>query len=88
MHMQLFPVLPPQHTGSVSSESAASSEGEGEGYQLDPDTLQFQEALQQLRGIVGSDVSQIVLQDLLLAADMDINRAVNYYFNTLDTGPN
>jgi len=84
--MLLF--LPPQHTGSVSSESVASSECEDEEYQLDPDTLQFQEALQQLRGIVGPDVSQIMLQDLLLAADMDINKAVNYYFNTQDTGPN
>ena len=46
------------------------------------DALAFDTALRELRGVVGDEVSQELLRDLLLAADMDVNRAVNYYFNT------
>ena len=48
----------------------------------DADTIQFQSALEQLRGIVGSEANEELLKDFLLAADMDINRAANYYLNT------
>ena len=56
-------------------------------YQLDEefhdaDTIQFQSALEQLKGIVGSEANEELLKDFLLAADMDINRAANYYLNT------
>ena len=36
----------------------------------------------ELRGIVGDDASDELLRDLLLAADCDVNRAANYFFNT------
>lgn len=39
-------------------------------------------ALKELKDIVGDDAPDDVLQDILLAADMDINRAVNFYFGT------
>ena len=39
-------------------------------------------ALVQLRAIVGDDATDEVLKDLLLAADLDVNRAINYYFGT------
>ena len=48
----------------------------------DEDTLEFQSKLDELKMIVGSDVGEELVKDLLLAADMDINRAANYYFNT------
>ena len=48
----------------------------------DADTLQFQSALDQLKGIVGNEANEELLKDFLLAADMDINRAANYYLNT------
>lgn len=42
---------------------------------------------EELRAVVGPDVSQEGLQTLLDAADGDVNRAVNYFFNgLLDTG--
>ena len=48
----------------------------------DANTLQFQSKLEELKVIVGSEVTDELLKDLLLAADMDINRALNYYLNT------
>lgn len=39
----------------------------------------FETALVELRGIV-PEASEEVLRDLLLAADCDVNRALNYYF--------
>lgn len=48
----------------------------------DADTMEFQSKLEQLRAFVGSEASEELLKDFLLAADMDINRAANFYFNT------
>ena len=48
----------------------------------DADTLEFQSKLDNLKVIVGSEAPEELLKDFLLAADMDINRAANYYFNT------
>ena len=48
----------------------------------DADTLEFQSSLDKLKVIVGSEAPEELLRDFLLAADMDINRAANYYFNT------
>ena len=73
-----------QVQGSVSSGSAASSEAEEE-FQLEPHTLQWEAALEELRAVVGSEVGDDMLRDVLLAADMDVNRAVNFYFNTLSS---
>ena len=61
--------------------SGASSEDEEE-LQVESDTLEWDTALESLRAVVGSEVRDDVLRDLLLAADMDINRAVNFFFNT------
>ena len=89
------PPLTPSHThtqvdpGSDSTESSNSEVGEAREipFNQDPslhavDALAFDTALRELRGVVGDDVSEDLLRDLLLAADMDTNRAVNYYFNT------
>ena len=64
-----------------SSGSGASSEDE-ERIEVGPDTMEWDIALENLRAVLGSEVGDDVLQDLLLAADMDINRAVNFFFNT------
>lgn len=40
----------------------------------------YNSLLIELRAIVGEESSDDDLKSLLLAADMDINRAVNYYF--------
>ena len=37
--------------------------------------------IEKLRTIVGDDPTDEALSELLLAADMDINRAINFYFN-------
>ena len=37
--------------------------------------------IEKLRTVVGDEPTDEVLTELLLAADMDVNRAVNFYFN-------
>lgn len=37
--------------------------------------------IEKLRTVVGDDPTDEILTKLLLAADMDVNRAVNFYFN-------
>lgn len=37
--------------------------------------------IEKLRVVVGDEPTDEVLSELLLAADMDINRAINFYFN-------
>lgn len=37
--------------------------------------------IEKLRTVVGDEPTDEVLSELLLAADMDINRAINFYFN-------
>lgn len=41
------------------------------------------EAMTKLRGIVGEEASDEALKDILVTADMDINRAVNFYLDSL-----
>ena len=96
-HTYIHPPPSPPHIhthtqvdpGSDSTESSNSEVGEAREipFNQDPslhavDALAFDTALRELRGVVGDDVSEDLLRDLLLAADMDTNRAVNYYFNT------
>ena len=45
--------------------------------------MAFQAALSELKGVVGEEAPEDLLKDLLLAADCDVNRALNYYFNTV-----
>ena len=73
-------------TGVVTTATGQGKREWGE-YRLDEefhdaDTIHFQSALEQLKGIVGSEANEELLRDFLLAADMDINRAANYYLNT------
>ena len=77
------------HSSSSSSGSSSTQSHEhgNESFKLDekfhhPNTLAFQAAIDKLRGIVGAEGSDELLKDLLLAADMDVNRALNFYFNT------
>lgn len=44
---------------------------------------EWDKAIHVLQGILGSEVTSDVLRELLLMADMDINRAVNYFFNNM-----
>jgi len=37
--------------------------------------------IEQLRNVVGDEPTDEVLAEILLAADMDMNRAINFYFN-------
>ena len=37
--------------------------------------------IEKLRVVVGDEPTDEVLSELLLAADMDINRAIKFYFN-------
>ena len=37
--------------------------------------------IEKLRIVVGDEPTDEVLAELLLAADMDVNRAINFYFN-------
>jgi len=46
-----------------------------------PESLAFQEVLGELRSVVGDEATDDVLKEYLLAADMDVNRAVNFYFS-------
>ena len=39
-------------------------------------------ALKEFKDIVGDETPDSTLQELLLAADMDVNRAVNFFFGT------
>ncbi len=87
------PPPPPPHTHAQTSSSDSSDDiipvqgYDGttpltldEDYQ-DPDTLQFQASLEEVKAIVGSDASEEVLKELLMQADMDVNRAINFYYN-------
>ncbi len=46
-----------------------------------PESVAFQKALEELRGVVGAESSDDALKEYLLAADMDVNRALNFYFS-------
>jgi hypothetical protein len=48
----------------------------------DPEDVLLKKGLEDLRGIVGDEPSDDMLKDILLAADMDINRALNFFFGT------
>ncbi len=50
---------------------------------LDEATVVFDKAVVELRAVIGSEAPEELLKDLLLAADCDVNRALNFYFNTL-----
>ena len=65
---------------SNSTELTANSHQLQDTY-YSAETLAFQEALKDLRVIIGEEPSDEVLKDILMAADMDINRAVNFYFS-------
>ena len=81
-------------SGSSSTVPLTSSLDQGpvlanlDGYSHDvcgmfntPQSIVFQEALVELRSIVGDEASEDALKEYLLAADMDVNRALNFYFS-------
>ena len=46
-----------------------------------PESIAFQQALAELKSVVGEEASDEALKEYLLAADMDVNRALNFYFS-------
>ena len=51
-------------------------------WSIGDDNTALQSAIEQLRLIVGDDPSDEILKNIVLAADLDVNRALNYYFGT------
>lgn len=51
-------------------------------WSIGDDNTALQSAIEQLRLIVGDDPSDEILKNIALAADLDVNRALNYYFGT------
>lgn len=47
---------------------------------IDSNAAAMSSAIEHLRMVVGVDPTDEELTSLLLAADMDVNRAVNYFF--------
>ena len=74
--VDMHPVTPMLEWGQVDEE-----EGEEEGGGEEEEGISA--ALLQMKDIVGTDATDDVLKSLLLAADMDINRAVNFYFSSM-----
>ena len=66
----------------MGDDSSGPSSEDEEELQLESSSMEWDSCLESLRAVVGSEVTDDVLRDLLLAADMDINRAVNFFFNT------
>jgi hypothetical protein len=50
-------------------------------YYQSPELRALDEAMCKLRDIVGEDPTDATLRDILIAADMDVNRAVNFYYS-------
>lgn len=66
----------------TSSSSTGTSGGDGDDTYYQSAELQaLHEAMEELRNIVGEEPTDDALRDILIAADMDINRAVNFYFS-------
>ncbi len=74
----------PRQALSPSDNSTHSEDGssDGEEYALHEDTVTFDKAVAELRAVVGAEAPEEMLKDLLLAADCDVNRALNFYFGT------
>ena len=56
-------------------EVAARTEAGTHGFET-----RIDDCIRRLRAIVGDDVSRDCLRDVLLAADFDLNRALNFFF--------
>ena len=77
-----YPSIPPLSQSAeagLALEAGVAMENFEEAYSSS--VLAFQQALSELRAIVGDEPSDHALKDVLLAADLDINRALNYYFS-------
>lgn len=81
------------HTRTLSQDSSSSDSSDDvipiralDPFQLEeeyhhPAALVFQAKLDELKVFVNGGVEDEVLRELLLMADMDVNRAANYYLN-------
>lgn len=47
----------------------------------DAHTLQFSACVEEVRAVVGAEADNDVIKELLMQADMDVNRAINFYYN-------
>ena len=43
--------------------------------------LEFCACVKEVKAVVGEEADDDVIKDLLLQADMDVNRAINFYFS-------
>lgn len=69
-------VVKPHTSGSTSSDDSTDDN------LLDVLDPPIEAALVQLRAILGDEPSEEKLRSMLLAADNDVNRAVNFFFGT------
>ena len=72
----------PQTSGSTSSDDSAGGDDSTADNQLDLLDPPVEAALAQLRAILGDEPSEDELRAMLLAADNDVNRAINFFFGT------
>ena len=73
----------PQTSGSTSSDDSAGGDDDSSAdNQLDLLDPPVEAALAQLRAILGDEPSEDELRAMLLAADNDVNRAINFFFGT------
>ena len=72
--------LPREYHLSSSSSSDESVPSSWDSNTVEPLEL-MSSHIEQLRNVVGDEPTDEVLSEILLAADMDINRAINFYFN-------
>lgn len=70
-------------TNNASSNNSTSGGEPGfdDSYYQTAEVLAFEESLGELRGILGAEPTDDTLREILLAADMDVNRAANFYFS-------
>lgn len=73
---------PPSQPPTPHSPQHGTVDSSDEEFGYHDDTLAFQAALAELRAVVGEDAEEEALTDLLLAADCNVNRALNYFFGT------
>ena len=69
------------YSSSSSSSDSVNSSVASDSFNPTEPTEVMGTYIEQLRTVVGDEPTDEILSELLLAADMDVNRAINFYFN-------